>query len=54
MASNNKPDEVEIENYIKENLREVLSELEHDQMPDQITDLLSVLRAQDEQMKAKK
>lgn len=40
--------------FIDQNLKKVFSELETDAMPDQITDLLSVLRAQDEELKAKK
>ena len=48
------PKKDKIEEYIKENLKQVFSEFEQDQMPDQLTDLLLVLRAQDEELKAKK
>lgn len=54
MASKQDPRKARIDNYIDQNLKKVFSELETDEMPDQITDLLSVLRAQDEEMKAKK
>lgn len=40
--------------YIDQNLKKVFSELETDEMPDQITDLLAVLRAQDEELKGNK
>ena len=36
-----------IEQYIDQNLKKVFSDLENDGLPDEITDLLSVLRAQD-------
>ncbi|WP_415404420.1 hypothetical protein [Tateyamaria sp. SN3-11] len=54
MASKQDPRKARIDNYIDQSLKKVFSELETDEMPDQITDLLSVLRAQDEEMKAKK
>ena len=41
-----------IAQYIDENLSKVFAELENDRMPDQILDLLAVLRAQDEERKA--
>ena len=41
------PKKERIAQYIDENLKKVFSELEADEMPDQMTDLLSVLRAQD-------
>ena len=51
-----KPDKTRsrTDDYIDQNLKKVFSELETDEMPDQIMDLLSVLRAQDEELKAKK
>lgn len=54
MASTEEPKKARIAKYIDENLKQVFSDLERDEMPDQITDLLSVLRAQDEELKAKK
>ena len=54
MASEKDPKKAKIAKYIDTNLKKVFSELERDEMPDQITDLLSVLRAQDEELKAKK
>ena len=54
MASEDDPKKARIAKYIDENLKQVFSELENDDMPDQIVDLLTVLRAQDEEMKAKK
>ena len=54
MASKQDPRKAKIDSYIDQNLKKVFSELETDEMPDQITDLLSVLRAQDEEMQAKK
>jgi len=54
MTSNNNHKQDRIAHYIDENLSKVFSELENDEMPDQILDLLSVLRAQDEERKAKK
>lgn len=43
-----------IAEYIDENLKKVFSDLARDDMPDQITDLLSVLRAQDEDQRGRK
>lgn len=40
--------------YIDENLKQVFSQLEQDEIPDEITDLLAVLRAQDEELKGDK
>lgn len=40
--------------FIDENLKYVFSQLEKDQLPDEITDLLAVLRAQDKEMKGDK
>lgn len=54
MASNETRKKDKIDSYIDENLKKVFSELEADQMPDEITDLLSVLRAQDQELKDKK
>lgn len=49
---NLKPDE--IDETINENLKQVYAELAADQMPDQIIDLLAVLRAQDLERQDKK
>lgn len=54
MMSQPKPRTADVAKYIDENLKRVFCELENDDMPDQITDLLSVLRAQDEALKVKK
>lgn len=54
MASKMNPKKERIDAYIDQNLKQVFSELEKDEMPDQIIDLLSVLRAQDEEMKPQK
>ncbi len=54
MASQNEPKQDRIDRYIDENLKKVFSDMEKDQMPDEIIDLLSVLRAQDEALKTKK
>lgn len=54
MASKQAPRQARRDAYIDQNLKKVFSELETDDMPDQIMDLLSVLRAQDEELKAKK
>jgi len=53
MTSNSSPQRDEVDEYIDQNLKKVFSELENDQMPDKIVDLLSVLRAQDKALKAK-
>ncbi|MCV2892237.1 NepR family anti-sigma factor [Lentibacter sp. XHP0401] len=54
MTSRSDAKKAKIAEYIDENLKKVFSELESDEMPDQIVDLLSVLRAQDEELKQKK
>lgn len=54
MASKDDPKSALIDAYINQNLNEVFSELQADKMPDEITDLLSVLRAQDKEMQEKK
>lgn len=54
MASNHTPKQERIDRFIDQNLKKVFSDLEKDQMPDEIIDLLTVLRAQDEELKAKK
>lgn len=54
MASNEDPKQDKIDKYINQNLKKVFSDLEGDEMPTEIIDLLSVLRAQDEELKAKK
>lgn len=52
MTSGNDRKDDRIARYIDENLKRVFSEMEGDEMPDKITDLLTVLRAQDEDRKA--
>ena len=54
MASEDSPKQERINKYINQNLKVILSDLEKDEMPDEITDLLMVLRAQDEQLKDEK
>ncbi len=54
MASQEDPKKARIAKYIDKNLKQVFADLEGDDMPDQIVDLLSVLRAQDEELKATK
>ncbi|MGJ8610852.1 MAG: NepR family anti-sigma factor [Octadecabacter sp.] len=54
MTSREDPKTAKIAKYIDENLKQVFAELQDDDMPDQITDLLSVLRAQDDVLKDKK
>ncbi len=54
MTTSEDPKKAKIAEYIDQNLKQVFSDLEADGMPEQITDLLLVLRAQDEAQKAKK
>ena len=54
MTSANDPKQQRIDSYIDQNLKKVFADLEKDKMPDEIVDLLSVLRAQDEELKTKK
>lgn len=54
MTRNDTPKKQRIAHYIDENLKKVFSDLQGDDMPDQITDLLAVLRAQDEADKGPK
>ncbi|WP_411891009.1 hypothetical protein [Yoonia sp. SDW83-1] len=54
MAGQDDPKKAKIAKYIDENLKQVFSDLEGDEMPTQITDLLAVLRAQDDERKTKK
>ena len=53
MASSRDTRKEEIDNYIDQNLKKVFADLEQDQMPDQIVDLLNVLRAQDAELNSK-
>ena len=48
-AGKTKPKAV-VSDLINENLREVFAHYAEDDMPDRMKDLLSILRAQDEQM----
>ncbi|PUB14921.1 regulator [Yoonia sediminilitoris] len=54
MASDIDPKQQRIARLIDENLKQVFLELERDEMPDQIVDLLNVLRVQDAEIKGKK
>lgn len=54
MASKDDPRQARIDSYIDQNLKKVFADLEKDEMPSEIVDLLTVLRAQDEELKAKK
>lgn len=54
MANKQDPKRERIDNYIDENLKKVFSDLEKDQMPSEIIDLLAVLCAQDAELKDKK
>lgn len=53
MTSVKNPKKELIAKYIDESLKRVFSDLEDDKMPDEILDLLTVLRAQDEEMQSK-
>jgi hypothetical protein len=48
MATAEDPKKAQIAKYSDKNLKHVFSDLEHEDMPDKITDLLSALRAQDD------
>jgi hypothetical protein len=54
MASKEDAKQDKIDRYIDQNLKKVFSDLENDDMPSEIIDLLSVLRAQDQELKGKK
>ena len=54
MASKDDSRQAQIDKYIDRNLKKVFSDFEKDELPSEIVDLLSVLRAQDEELKAKK
>ena len=54
MANKEDPKRARIDDYIDKNLKKVFSDLEKDQMPSEIIDLLSVLRAQDAELKEEK
>lgn len=54
MARSKDPKQDKIDRYIDQNLKKVFSDLQDDDMPSEIIDLLSVLRAQDESLKGKK
>lgn len=53
MASEDKMKQDRIDQFIDQNLKKVFSELENDEMPGEIVDLLTVLRAQDKEMQGK-
>jgi hypothetical protein len=48
MATAEDPKKAQIAKYSDKNLKHVFSDLEHEDMPDEISDLLSALRAQDD------
>ncbi|WP_342069844.1 NepR family anti-sigma factor [Yoonia algicola] len=54
MTSDTGPKQKRIDRYIDQNLKKVFSDLQKDEMPDEIVDLLSVLRAQDKELKGNK
>lgn len=54
MASRDDPRKAQRDRLIDESLKQVFSELEADKMPDEIIDLLSVLKAQDKELKDRK
>lgn len=54
MTSKAEAKQDKIDRYIDKNLKKVFSDLEQDDMPSEITDLLSVLRAQDKELQDKK
>ena len=51
MASPSIQKQDQIDRFIDQNLKKVFADLEKDEMPDRISDLLSVLRAQDKEQK---
>ena len=51
MASPSTQKRDQIDRFIDRNLKKVFSDLEKDDMPDRIADLMSVLRAQDKEQK---
>ena len=54
MARENEAKQEQIDRFIDENLKAVFSDYQSDAMPDEITDLLTALRAQDAELKSKK
>ncbi len=54
MATTEDPKKAKIAKFIDDGLKQVFSELENDDMPDKISDLLLILRAQDKEVKSKK
>ena len=48
MATAEDPKKAQIAKYSDKNLKHVFSDLEHEDMPDETSDLLSALRAQDD------
>lgn len=51
MSSDDDPEQERIETYIDENLKRVFLELQEDELPEAILNLLVILRAQDEELK---
>ena len=49
MTSDHDAKQAKIDSFIQYNVKQVFSELEQDKMPDQIIDLLTALRAQDDE-----
>lgn len=47
MASKDDPRQARVDKHIDQNLKKVFSDLERDQLPNEITELLSTLRTQD-------
>ena len=54
MTKSTSPKQERIEKYLDQNLKKVFAEYQQDEMPNEILDMLAVLRAQDEEMKGQK
>jgi len=50
MTGKSDPMQARIDSYIDRNLQRVFSDLENDTMPDEILDLLTLLRSQDQKL----
>ncbi|SFS05047.1 NepR family anti-sigma factor [Yoonia litorea] len=53
MTDEKSEEQERIDNFIDANLKKVFADLEKDDIPDEITDLLTLLRAQDAELKSK-
>ncbi|MEY1556364.1 hypothetical protein AB3Y40_12095 [Yoonia sp. R2331] len=54
MTKSNSPKQEKIDKYFELNLKKVFSDYQENEMPNEVLDLLAVLRAQDEEMKDEK